>query len=554
MAKKVFIFAFLILVSRYASGQLFMPFSAGNTSGLMAQRFQPASMAGNLYSAEYLFGTPSLSFQSNAIEFAPDYWFQASSYRGGYELRKSYFTPQGLSNLVKDYRAPLSFNSGKNQYINSEWDVNILSLGYSMDQVSALSFGYSYRGFLQFSGFSKGLFEATHMTNTSLNNLPQDTVSGTDVNINSLSWEQFYVNYARVYWHTERHYLRWGLTGKVAFNAKSGFFHADSYRIDPYQSDATAQMFFEGVHVGCSQNLSYGVATDFGAEYQYRPAFMTNESVPYLVKFGLSVTDLGYMQFRKADNRVSDQRMGWSSYMNMNVPFHTIAVQYGAREVSRKYSILMPAMVNGMLDIQLSPVVKNLFLFAGGAFGMHQGSKMNLSRESYVLVSPRYDQQWFELGVPIRYSKLSGTQVGFAARVWEVLWLGSSNVFTQLSKKNTSSADIHLALRLPIPWKKDRDRDWDGTPDVSDKCPDNFGLKELKGCPDRDGDGVPDQEDACPDEKGYKKYKGCPKAPAKTVSVEVKKSASKPEAPKPEATKTETPKTDVPKVEPKTNQ
>lgn len=572
MAKKYLIFCLFVLLCQYSYGQNFMPFAAGNTSGLMAQRFQPASMAGTLNTAEYLFGSPSLSFQSNAISFSPDYWFQASSYKTGYDLRKTYFTPQSLSTIIKDPKRSLSLYPGNNQFINSEWDVNVLSVGYALDQVSALSFGYGYRGFLQINGFSKELFQATHLANSSLTDLPQDTTTGGPLNINAANWEQFYVNYARVYLHTENHYLRLGLTAKAAFNGTSGFLHATAYRIDPYQSNATARMRFEGVHVGNSEDLSYGVATDFGAEYQFRPNFMRTESVPYLAKFGVSITDFGYLQFRKANNRVSEQRTGLSSYMNLNTSFNIIALQYGTTEVSRTYAMSMPTMIHGMLDIQLSPIVKNLFLFAGGSYGMYQSSKTNLSRASTVVVSPRYDCEWYEVGVPVRYSKLTGTQVGFSARLWTVLWLGSSNVFTQLSKKNTSSADIHLALRLPFPWTKEKDRDWDGTPDVSDKCPDNFGLKELKGCPDRDGDGVPDQEDACPDERGYRKYKGCPKAPApvKPKPVEIKKEAPKqdatkaevtpkpetpkPETPKAETPKVETPKPEVPKVEQKTNQ
>lgn len=54
------------------------------------------------------------------------------------------------------------------------------------------------------------------------------------------------------------------------------------------------------------------------------------------------------------------------------------------------------------------------------------------------------------------------------------------------------------------------DRDGDGVPDESDKCPDTPGLASLQGCPDRDGDGIADADDKCPDVKGIAKYQGCP--------------------------------------------
>ena len=54
------------------------------------------------------------------------------------------------------------------------------------------------------------------------------------------------------------------------------------------------------------------------------------------------------------------------------------------------------------------------------------------------------------------------------------------------------------------------DRDNDGVPDSTDRCPDVAGLASLKGCPDRDGDGIADIDDKCPDVPGLARYQGCP--------------------------------------------
>lgn len=523
--KYFFVFLFLSLVSG-SFGQSFMPFSAGNTSGLVAQKFQPASMAGTLNTAEYLFGSPSLSFQSNALDFGSDYWFQAASYRSAYRLRENYFTPQGFAALVNETGRMIPFRPGTDQFVRTQWDVNVLSFGYRLDLISALSFGYGYRGMQQYKGFSQQLFQASHLAPVSLAALPQDTSAGGPVDMNSVSWEQFYVNYARVYVHTPAQYLRLGLTAKVAFNAKAGFFHADRFRVDPYASNASTKVQYEGIHTASSSDQSYGVALDFGAEYQYRPAFMHKQAVPYLFKLGVSVTDFGYLKFRKATNRVTETLVGSSAFLSMNADYDYLAMQYGKQEVSRAFSMSMPTMFHGMLDIQLSPLVKNMFLFVGGSYGMYSNNKANLSNASCVVVVPRYDHEWVEIGLPFTHTAALGTQIGFSARLWSVLWVGSTNLFSQFNKKNTASADVHVALRIPFPWTREKDRDWDGVMDASDKCPDHFGLKELKGCPDRDGDGVPDHEDACPDEKGPKRLKGCPKAPPKPKAPEVKKDAT----------------------------
>jgi outer membrane protein OmpA-like peptidoglycan-associated protein len=55
-----------------------------------------------------------------------------------------------------------------------------------------------------------------------------------------------------------------------------------------------------------------------------------------------------------------------------------------------------------------------------------------------------------------------------------------------------------------------KDKDADGTPDKTDKCPDIAGPVKLLGCPDTDNDGVPDAEDKCPDNAGAADNNGCP--------------------------------------------
>lgn len=57
-----------------------------------------------------------------------------------------------------------------------------------------------------------------------------------------------------------------------------------------------------------------------------------------------------------------------------------------------------------------------------------------------------------------------------------------------------------------------RDRDGDGTPDASDRCPAIAGPPENQGCPDKDsdGDGIVDRLDKCPAQAGTDAAQGCP--------------------------------------------
>ena len=60
------------------------------------------------------------------------------------------------------------------------------------------------------------------------------------------------------------------------------------------------------------------------------------------------------------------------------------------------------------------------------------------------------------------------------------------------------------------PWP---DKDADGVPDQKDGCPEIVGPIDNDGCPwpDSDNDGILDKDDACPTKPGIPEYKGCPK-------------------------------------------
>lgn len=74
------------------------------------------------------------------------------------------------------------------------------------------------------------------------------------------------------------------------------------------------------------------------------------------------------------------------------------------------------------------------------------------------------------------------------------------------------------------PWP---DADGDGVIDKDDACPTVAGPAENNGCPwpDTDGDGILDKDDACPTVPGLPEYNGCPK-PKTVTAMEVESSFS----------------------------
>jgi len=83
---------------------------------------------------------------------------------------------------------------------------------------------------------------------------------------------------------------------------------------------------------------------------------------------------------------------------------------------------------------------------------------------------------------------------------------------TQYRLAGSSRSGWQHAIGLTQYLGKDKteDKDKDGVPDLTDRCPDVPGLVAMMGCPDKDGDGIADGDDACPDEKGTLAMAGCP--------------------------------------------
>lgn len=87
--------------------------------------------------------------------------------------------------------------------------------------------------------------------------------------------------------------------------------------------------------------------------------------------------------------------------------------------------------------------------------------------------------------------------------------LGDYN--SALSNATTTKASSYGGnLGVRFYFSKFSDRDKDGVPNRTDKCPWTPGLPQFDGCPDTDGDGIPDSQDSCIDVPGLKHFNGCP--------------------------------------------
>jgi len=133
---------------------------------------------------------------------------------------------------------------------------------------------------------------------------------------------------------------------------------------------------------------------------------------------------------------------------------------------------------------------------------------------STFYLTPRYELSWFEFGLPLSVNTMEGFQAGMNVRLGP-LFFGTDNLLSQLfGKKTFTSEHAYAGLRIPIAYRKPKDKDGDGVSDAADQCPDKPGTLEMMGCPDSDGDGLSDSDDRCPEEFGMVALNGCPELDA----------------------------------------
>lgn len=101
--------------------------------------------------------------------------------------------------------------------------------------------------------------------------------------------------------------------------------------------------------------------------------------------------------------------------------------------------------------------------------------------------------------------------VGVGADIWLLHFL-ALNVHGSADILNSGDSYLHLFTGLKVRFGNSKDTDKDGVVDKDDRCPTEFGLKELKGCPDSDADGIADIDDKCPNTPAGVKVDamGCP--------------------------------------------
>ncbi|WP_136667010.1 DUF5723 family protein [Flavobacterium sp. H122] len=360
--------------------------------------------------------------------------------------------------------------------------------------------------------------------------------------INSNSWAELGLSYATVLVDKGSHFLKGGLTLKYLQGISNTYTQGSNINViynyngvNPALNPITTsgsltyggdQDFIENFNDIKFDSDKAGIGGDLGFTYEYRPNFNNATQNKYLLRVGLSITDIGSINYKNTDQKVYNLNgiVSEADYENAGSIGEFLDNNYAVTETKANVKAVLPTAVHLNLDWNF---YKKFYLNANGDLNVNDKTSLNKSAiANTVTLTPRYESKWFGAYLPLNYMDYRGFQAGAGFRLGP-LFVGSGSVITNLISDESKGFDIHAGLRIPLykgdgkekakpeplPIKPvDKDTDGDGILDKNDQCPDVKGPKDNNGCPyrDSDDDGILDKDDKCPTVRGPKENEGCP--------------------------------------------
>jgi outer membrane protein OmpA-like peptidoglycan-associated protein len=366
-----------------------------------------------------------------------------------------------------------------------------------------------------------------------------------DFNVLGHAWAEFGITYARVLLNKKRHFLKGGLTLKYLQGLASTFAVGNDFVLN-YDADGTDLGGGDSTgSISTSGNITYarftdfdndnydyevpdnsaGFSGDFGFVYEWRPDYRDYKSTDsdnytetykhknkYKLKIGLSITDIGYIDYKngiKEGYDVTNADVSEDEFDNSNDLGGFFNNFYTLTNSNTSYIIDLPTALHLNADWSFN---SKLYLNLNTDFSLISKDRIQANRISNLIsLTPRYETKWFSFYLPLSVIENNGFRMGAGLRAGP-LYIGSGSVISAFTSDNNRGADVYAGLKIPVYQSVRKDKDEDGITDKLDDCPKVAGPIENNGCPwgDEDSDGLLDNVDECPKEAGPEENKGCP--------------------------------------------
>jgi hypothetical protein len=458
MKRKLLILLVLFAVAKM-NAQSYMGYISDNYAGVQGVLFNPASIVDSRFKAD-------INFLSTSSSLNNDYY--------GVSLFD-------LPSESYDFNKEVSRSPSKNNSGIMYSDIMGTSFMFNIAPKHAIAVYTRARAILNGNNINGELFDEVK---GGLDNASSFNIEVGSPKLVGHTWAEFGASYAAVLWQSKQHFLKGGITAKYLVGGVNSYVdgHNVSAAFIKTNDPTTSTLITTGtVTIGSSPDLivgdedvnfnpdSKGYGADLGLVYEWRPDYESydldkagsadnnfKDLNKYKLRFGMSVTDLGSIQYKNLKQDVYNINGIVTQQEIEDIEFDDLGsfleAHYGAPVSTRRDSkSKLPTMLHFDADWN---VYKRFYLNMTGNLSLVDKLDLNstYSQNTWML-TPRYETRWFTFSLPINYMEYSGMQVGTGFRCGP-LFVGSSSLITNLLSKQSKGADVYFGVKIPVYHKK----------------------------------------------------------------------------------------------------
>ena len=271
----------------------------------------------------------------------------------------------------------------------------------------------------------------------------------------SNAWIEYGASFARILKDNEAYSLKGGITLKYLGGIHSGYVKARNLSVsyDYTGLDITNRTTTTGnIETGNIRSLENyddplnnsgaGFGMDLGFSYELKSRVAATDD--YLLKIGLSLTDLGSIKFKDGEKVLYDAN---ASYTDAEYAINDNFDSYYTRiSENKSFNVSLPTALHLNADWNFH---KKLFLNFNTDLNLVDIKKENSNFvNNTVSLTPRYETKWLSIYAPLSVVQYSGFQAGFGFRAGP-LFIGSGSIVSAMFGE-IDAIDVHVGLKIPI--------------------------------------------------------------------------------------------------------
>ena len=528
MKKIILLVTFVLTLISSAKSQDFLGYINSNYAGVTGTDLNPASVVDSRYKVDVTLVGFSLTAFNNYVGLHRSA-LNKDQYGHLYAFDDGHF--------ANDYLSTRDNQKDKSIYFSNQ--IYGPSFLISLNSKNAIAFKSKVRTIFNVDGLEEDLAKLVY-NSLDYPTLWMQHLTNQNLSIQSMTWAEYAGTYGHVFKDEGAHFFKAGITLKYIEGLQATYM---SIKNLDYQltNDTTLSLFHSDVSYGHSTNFDNGKGTnlgfkqsampslglDLGVVYEWRPDWQkykydmdgeTNlwrkDKNKYKLRIGLSVVDIGYAKFTKGvySHNFTADISSWNLHNfdhigSVNQYDSILKSNFVMSNGDKTFKMQLPMAFSAQIDYN---IYKDFYV----NFTPYWSPRMKNDLEKVhdittFSLTPRWDQKWFGVFIPVCYDVTGNTKVGLGFRIGPLI-IGTNSLGPWVTRKDIYGADIYGMVKIPIMYHKPRDKDNDKVSDKKDKCKDVPGTWEFMGCPDRDGDHIQDKDDDCPDVPGLPQFHGCP--------------------------------------------